>query len=673
MKYICLLIGIIIFLYGCSFEAPSQVSFSEYLDMEFKTEFNKLVIEKKDDIKLPFKNGEVDSKPFFVKDEELFFISRSLNSISDYNTKTRQLKKFSHQELYINAIGYMDGVVYINDAKKGRIIRFASDFTHYQNYLGQLKEDSKHNGNRLFLFRTGVFQINYDLKRIFFYSFKGKMRFDIPSPAENIKDIQLLGDDFVFFYPGRVFIYTSSGKIKNELKIRYNKHFCDENGIFLLNDGAFLFYDKSLKLKKKYVLHMDDVKNIRRASLKLFYYQYGDSVYHLLSSGKSVKMMLPSSPRIVDYIPTYDNNFLVLGDNDSLTLYSHHGNIIKKYSLIEKYYSLLLFKDNKGKFYIVDIRKQLLKVINEATFGIIQEIINNSAAISKDSNIEIDPAGNVYFVNRSDGRIEKMTYDFQNIQFDEPDGIRRLPFSSYDQIIPMADSSMLLFSKEKQSLFCYSKNKEQLFQVHFSKEDSTMGVFHADWICANALSEFVALDTKREALFFFSKDGDLLKKVTLEMPLDNKTQIEFDTLGRLWINSMKQLYCIRYNDTKGKELLKYSFDTVPKSIRLDEKNRLFVLFASDDSLKVNRYEVFNPFDKAMEYYKTHRFKMAISNFDKAYKLSKNNKIVEFYLANCYVQLGHYDKARNILNMNIPEDESLKKQWLSLSKKLESLK
>jgi len=666
---------IIVFLTGCSSDQTKPVSFDDFLKLSFKSTFDFLVLEKKDDIQLPMKKGQIDMRPFFISDDDLYFISRRFNLINQYNSKTRQMKKFSRQELYINTMGYMDNILYINDSKKGRIIRLAKDLTHYQNFLGQINEDSQHNGNKLFLFRNGIFQLNYDLNRIFFYDFNGKMLFDVPSPSpsESIIDISMMGDDFVFFYPGRIFIYNDDGKMINEMKIRYSEYFCDNNGLFLFNDGSFLNYDKNLKLIRKYIMHINNIENIKHASLKLFYYQYGNYIYHMLEDGNSEKVRLPENISIKDYIPVYDNDFLILGQDDSLVLYSHYGIPLKKYIFVDKYYSLILFKDKKGKFYLADSRKQLLKVINEATFSIIKEIINNSAALSKDSNIEVDPAGNIFFVNRSGGNIEKMTYKFQNVQFQEPKGIRRLPYSLFYQIIPLADGGMLLFSKDKQKLFGYSNNKEQLFQLNFSNTRSNKDVIHADWVCANALSEFVVLDISRNSLFFFTKEGDLSKKISLDIVVNNNAQIEFDSMGRLWMISGNMIYCIEFKSEKPNFILKTELSEQGESLQIDKHNNIAILFSEENTLKIRKFSVYNPFNKGMEYYRSHRFKLAIKNFEKAKTFSYDERIVEFYLANCYVQLGHYDMARKILSKITPTKEALKKQWLSLSRRLESLK
>ncbi|MDD2714856.1 MAG: tetratricopeptide repeat protein [Candidatus Wallbacteria bacterium] len=665
-------IFLLLILTGCGKEKQA-VDLIKFADKNYPFQEEFIEIKVSDRHTLPIKSGDVEDSPFYVDAPIAYFFSRLHSNIKSYNLETGKLSTYSDQELSINNFAIGRDSIYFNDANKNKIVKLSFDLEHSKNFLGQLNEDKYHNGHCLSLTEQGIFQYNYDFPEITYYNFNGKKISSFESSTYGLSGIETFENGgILLFYPGKILLFQNDGKLANKIETSYQKYLVDPGtGIYLLSEGNLLCYDQKLKLSKKFLTRNAKISRLKRAKVPSLYYESGGKIFHLLENGQIESLAINPGEEIVDFIPTYDNHFLIQGRN-SLKLYSREGRKIKNYELISQYYDLLLFKDAEGNYLMADLHTQLLKVISEATLNIVQSILDNSASFAKDSNLTFDLEGNLYFVNRYNGNIEKITPKYLNQQFTPSGQSTRLPFSKLDQLLIGPDESLYLFNKEKQMVLKYSDQGSlgfQLGNLSDNVEPRERFFRNAFSIAIDNLSQLFVLDP--EALLQFNNQGDFQRKISFGRNLTAPSSAGFDQNNLLWIKESGSLLAL---DTVSGKFQPLFISETMEILSFSISAGMIYFLSQDNDLSLISATIEKPLSTALSVYKSHKFKEACTQFEACRKIARDNPQLAFYLANCYVQLGDYSQALRILKTerlsSMPPD--LDSDWTELKNILEAI-
>ncbi|MDD5090987.1 MAG: hypothetical protein PHQ23_08725 [Candidatus Wallbacteria bacterium] len=674
MKYHYLFL--LLLLTGCG-KSPMQRDPSIYSEKIFQAERSALCVSRLENIKLPFKSGEVDPHPFFVSQSTVFFYSRQFNHIKSCNLESSIVRTFTDPDMTIQNFTAGEDTILFNDSAKGKIVSLDFDMTRVRNFLGQIHEDKLHNGHRLIVCGSTIFQYNFDHPLITQFSAAGKITLTIEMPTYNLAGIEALENgNILLFYPEKIVLFSPKGEMLNNLEVSFQNYLVYPVGdIFLQSGDAILQYNNKLKLVRRYLVRNRKIDRFRRAKTQALYYSAQNEIFHLLSDGRIEKVPIECASSLKDFIPTYDQHFLV-HDSDGFYLFNNFGQRIKKYELLFHYFDFYFFRDSAMQYYMADAATQMLAVADEATDNIVQNILYNLNAFSRDSNIVFDASGSLYFVNRVQGNIEKITAKYTNQQFPVPGTTRQLPFSVFDQLLFGPDESVYLFRQESQTVLKYSKNGDQIYRLgNLGKTDNSISPLfrRACTISVDSLSHLYVLDVSDTSLFIFNHSGDFIKKIMLATILNDPLYALTDRYNIMWLQSGGSLLAF---DTAAGTFLKPMFpkDAFPcLSFTITPDRKLYLLTESDGYLVLRKGEIQDPVSAALDAYRSHRFKEAGEMFAECRTLFPGDPYLAFYAANCYVQLDLRSEALKILEHREAfdtADNELDQCWSELQEILE---
>lgn len=666
--YFFLIVISLLLLSGCK-SSEKNLNLYEFDNVFFDINKELIYLENHGEFTLPENLKGINTYPFYIFENKIYFLSSRYNKIFSFNPINKDIKTFYAPTMDISAFCVNEDGIFFNDRSRGKILKMSPfDMKNYINFLGQINEDSYKNGFHIVYDNGVIFQYNYDFPLIKgYYTDNKKLVCNININTQKLENIFFRNNTIFLVFKDKIKVYSRNGKIINELPIKNSTVLFTNNGFFIAQEDEVTFYNFNLKSKYKLILRGANIKKIKKSDFPLFYYLSNNRIYHILENKKSERIPIKLRHKIIDFVKSYDNNILVILNNNDIFLYNKNGTLEKKFKLELKYYDIYIFSDNNKNYFIADIDLQMVKVISEASVNIIKSIIYHSAAFENDSNIITDEAGNIYFVNKTSGCIEKITPKFVNEQFPSFKIYNRLPYKTFSQILTDNEKNIYLINKNKRIVIKYNKNAEFIYQLGPFK-DNNIDFFRKNAIFTTSpFSELIICeDLKKPILDYFSPSAEFIKRE--ELPINNIINLSIDKKNRLWVNSINGLYVI----TQFKNIIHFKNISNILSFSIFN-NDLWTLQKRNNNYFLTHYNIVSAVNMGIKAYKNHKYKEAYGFFKKCLEIDSKNHIIKFYLANCYTKLGRYKEAYDLLkdNKNI-KNKQLKKVWNELLKMLEEL-